>query len=252
MKKGIVFILCMLVLVAYAVADTCTPYAPPSYVYQEDANSTSIDTSVFITGDLELNYSKLPNAAAFIWQVKHGNNTPNLYNITISPKNNSLCWNSYNDKVRVLLRSYNSVTSSPYCWNGAAFTPVGTSDSSGGGGTVTGLSNQEFRMYDGDWDTEATWFSGNRWDTWASGPAISGVIYEDAGFWKIVEDWNVDCSDNCVINSDVNLPDTTLNLYGTGTFNILADVLVDKVEKINTCQIANKVGDGNRLIIKLG
>lgn len=65
-------------------------------------------------------------------------------------------------------------------------------------------------------------------------------------------DWNVDCSDNCVITSDCTISDNILNLYGTGTFTILANITVDKVIKENTCQMINKINDGNRLIVKLG
>ena len=65
-------------------------------------------------------------------------------------------------------------------------------------------------------------------------------------------DWNVNAADNCVITVDTSLPANTLNLYGTGTFTILADITVDKLIKENTCQMINKAGDGNRLIIKLG
>jgi len=62
--------------------------------------------------------------------------------------------------------------------------------------------------------------------------------------------WNVDCSDNCVIESDCDIPDYILNLYGTGSFTVLADITIDKIIKINTCSLINKANDGNKLIIK--
>jgi len=65
-------------------------------------------------------------------------------------------------------------------------------------------------------------------------------------------DWDVNCADNCTIITNTNLPANTLNLYGTGTFTILANITTDKVIKENTCQMINKINDGNRLIIKLG
>ena len=65
-------------------------------------------------------------------------------------------------------------------------------------------------------------------------------------------DWNVNCSDNCVITEDMILPNNTLNLYGEGNFTILANITADKVIKENTCQMINKINDGNSLIVKLG
>ena len=37
-------------------------------------------------------------------------------------------------------------------------------------------------------------------------------------------DWNVDCSDNCIISSDVHGDGGTMTFYGTGTTSILADI----------------------------
>lgn len=78
------------------------------------------------------------------------------------------------------------------------------------------------------------------------------VTYEIPCVYGGSGDWNVDCSDNCVITEDMILPDNTLNLYGEGNFTILANITADKVIKENTCQMINKIDDGNSLIVKLG
>ncbi len=63
--------------------------------------------------------------------------------------------------------------------------------------------------------------------------------------------WVVDCSDNCIITEDIDIGANTLELDGTGTFTILADVVADRITKQIGCQIINAQGDGNILAVKL-
>jgi len=50
--------------------------------------------------------------------------------------------------------------------------------------------------------------------------------------------WNVDCSDNCSITSNVNLGGNNLSLYGTGHFSLQANISnIDKRFLINGCEI---------------
>jgi len=88
-----------------------------------------------------------------------------------------------------------------------------------------------------------------------------GYLLRNSVIWKFTTaicaysgsgDWNVNCAGKCIITTNENLPENTLNLYGTGTFTILANITTNKVIKENTCQMINKINDGNRLIIKLG
>lgn len=61
---------------------------------------------------------------------------------------------------------------------------------------------------------------------------------------------NVTCSDNCtIIVSDTH---TTLRLSGTGTYTILANVTVDRLERDKNCILINKKNDGNWLAIQKG
>lgn len=64
--------------------------------------------------------------------------------------------------------------------------------------------------------------------------------------------WNVNCSDNCVITSNVNMPTKILYLNGEGNFTILANITVEELDKDIQCSLINKAQDNNRLAIKNG
>ncbi len=64
-------------------------------------------------------------------------------------------------------------------------------------------------------------------------------------------DWFVECSDNCVITSDTFLPSNDLILNGSGSFNIQANITVDRFIKELICSVVNRFEDNNELRIKI-
>jgi hypothetical protein len=64
-------------------------------------------------------------------------------------------------------------------------------------------------------------------------------------------DWEVQCSDDCIITTDTSLVSNTLKLIGAGTFTNLANIYIDRLEKSNSCKFISKIGDGKKLNIKL-
>ena len=66
-------------------------------------------------------------------------------------------------------------------------------------------------------------------------------------------DWRVNCNDNCVIDAIVSLPNNKLILSGIGSFTILANIIVDRIEKPKgICKVFNKKNDGNALMVRKG
>ncbi len=67
-------------------------------------------------------------------------------------------------------------------------------------------------------------------------------------------DWNVDCSDNCIITAVTHLENNDLILEGTGSFTVSADITVDSVSvpKGGGCNLIIEKNSGNELIIKKG
>jgi len=64
--------------------------------------------------------------------------------------------------------------------------------------------------------------------------------------------WEVDCSDNCVISSDVNVGVNNIVLSGTGSFYILANITTKSIAWTPTCKIINVPNDGNELRVEGG
>lgn len=65
--------------------------------------------------------------------------------------------------------------------------------------------------------------------------------------------WNVDCSDNCSITSNVVVDSgANITLSGTGFFEILANITTDLIAIESTCEIRNIPNDGKQLMIKGG
>ena len=60
-----------------------------------------------------------------------------------------------------------------------------------------------------------------------SAPAADSCTYSGSG------DWNIDCYDNCVINSPVNLGSNALTIIGQGTIIINADITTTGTKTIN-------------------
>jgi len=88
---------------------------------------------------------------------------------------------------------------------------------------------------------------GNVWNgscQGASVPPVSTCTYTSG-------DWDVTCSDNCDITTDVIMNANTLFLEGTGTFYVNANISVEMLVKDVDCIIVNEVGDNNKLSVKL-
>ena len=65
-------------------------------------------------------------------------------------------------------------------------------------------------------------------------------------------DWNVDCSDNCIITTNTDLTGNTLRLEGSGTFTIDANITADEVTIVLGCDMVNEIDDGKILAIATG
>ena len=103
----------------------------------------------------------------------------------------------------------------------------------------------------GDWILGCKAYDNTNYSSWLNSSSLN-IFSSTICTYSGSGDWNVNCLANCIVTTDANLPANTLNLYGTGTFTILANITADKVIKENTCKMINKINDGNRLIIKLG
>ncbi len=78
--------------------------------------------------------------------------------------------------------------------------------------------------------------SGNNINSTETNAIDYGEAPEDTCTY-ISGDWNVDCSDNCVISSPVSMPNNDLNIVGTGTFSTSADIDVKKFHQSGSCVV---------------
>lgn len=147
----------------------------------EDANTTNITA-----GYLYTNYTKPPNAkrTLSLWQVKHGDDSPNNYNITIPDD----CW--FANPTTLMLRIESNYTypsryySVPMCSNGTEWVHIGTGCYGSGSPSTQGYYPNETLTYDGDWSTWACYdHTNSRWIDKCSGYGGSARIYEERMIW---------------------------------------------------------------------
>ena len=75
--------------------------------------------------------------------------------------------------------------------------------------------------------------------------ATSDSCISDTCTYSGSGNWNVDCADNCSIDSNVDLGNNNLTLTGTGHFDINAIISnFDKIVKYNECTINIFSGGG--------
>ncbi|MBS3087940.1 hypothetical protein J4226_05080 [Candidatus Pacearchaeota archaeon] len=84
--------------------------------------------------------------------------------------------------------------------------------------------------------------SGNVNDTDVNSTA-STEVFSDSCTYSGSGNWNVDCSHNCVISSNVDLLGNSISIVGTGTFSTTAnitnfsDLLIAGADSINRCEV---------------
>ena len=66
-----------------------------------------------------------------------------------------------------------------------------------------------------------------------------------------VADWDVDCTDDCVITATCYITDNILNLYGTGTFTVDAEIVAGEYLQDLNCEVIDKSGDGKTIWVEL-
>ena len=157
----------------------CSPMTPgldnPYWKYQENSSELAAPPSY-----LYVNYTKDRVSDLSVWQVKHGfdGSDPLYYNISLP----STCWDYSATKLVLRLWS-DDYHSRPACYNGTGWENIGTYSNGGSWtGNTDGNFNQEGRMTDGNWTTEAIYFQ----NAWATGPTLNlryGAIFEEAMYW---------------------------------------------------------------------
>ena len=90
------------------------------------------------------------------------------------------------------------------------------------------------------------------YDEETSGSPLNSTVLPIQGSCTYgVGDWNIDCADLCEIITDTYLPGGILNLYGTGTFSVLANIVVGGYLQDLNCEVIDKLGDGKTILVKL-
>lgn len=104
--------------------------------------------------------------------------------------------------------------------------------------------NQDLTIY-----TSYGTFEGT--ETESNAVSCGGAAGDSCSCPSPAANWVAQCSDNCNITSNCNIPDHILTVNGSsGTFNILANISVERFEAQAGCQIVNKANDGKMLIVK--
>ena len=131
-------------------------------------------------------YAKPTYTVGAIWQVKHGNSSQSLYNITIP----SACWDEDPGLLRLRFYSFKSFgagnsESTPQCYNTSAeWMSVGTnmSDNSGGSPGGSAISNT---TYDENYTTTGFYAaSASQWLIISGSQSINANVYEEGVWWN--------------------------------------------------------------------
>ncbi len=108
------------------------------------------------------------------------------------------------------------------------------------------ITDNQYFQYKFEFETEDVAYTPRLYNV-----TIDYTILDTCSCPSPAADWDVDCSDACIITTTCYITDNILNLYGTGTFTVDAEIVAGEYLQDLNCEVIDKAGDGKTIWVKL-